>query len=158
MLLDTLRITRTDIGIKLQQANNSKDFTLLEQLAAVSRELADFESKIQDYLNLFEMDFIQDKSESNAEKSLPDYDKYKVDTNIEHTLYENFSHKRPFAFEIEGQKVMVDTWIDMLIKTAEILFKKDKAIMKSFVNDDDMNGRKMRYFSLHDKTDIGLTL
>ncbi|MCF6095294.1 hypothetical protein L1765_15155 [Microaerobacter geothermalis] len=152
LLLDSLIITRIDIGIKLQKANDSKNFTLLEQLATVSRELAVYESKIQDFRNLFEVDFIQEKTVPDAEKSLPDYEQYRVDNNIEHTLYENFSHKRPFAFEFEGRKVMVDTWIDMLIKTAEILFKKDRAKIESFANDEDMNGRKMRYFSLHDKS------
>jgi hypothetical protein len=152
LLLDSLKNTRVDIGIKLQKANDSKDFTLLEQLAALSRELAFYESKIQDFRNLFEVDFTKEKTLPDAEKSLPNYEQYRVDSNIEHTLYENFSHKRPFAFEFEGQKVMVDTWIDMLIKTTEILFKKDRAKIESFATDEDMNGRKMSYFSLHENS------
>ncbi|WP_461569953.1 hypothetical protein [Thermincola ferriacetica] len=156
LLLDTLKITRIDIGTKLQQANYCKDFTLLGQLVAVSQEIAAFESKIQDFRNLFELDLIQYNIETEAEKekSIPEYDKYRVDTNIEFTLYEDFTHKRPFAFKIEGQKVTVNTWQEMLIKTVEILFKKDRAKMESFATDEEMNGRKMKYFSLQNKANM----
>lgn len=65
-----------------------------------------------------------------------------------------FTHKRPFAFKIEGQKVMVNTWQEMLIKTVEILFKKDRAKMESFATDEEMNGRKMKYFSLQNKANM----
>lgn len=152
LLLDAIKSTRTEIGIKLQKTNDNKDFMLLEQLITISRELAAYESKIEEYYNVSEIDFIQEKNAPLMEKSLTDYEQYRVDTNIEHSLYENMCHKRPYAFEVEGSKVMADTWIDVLIKTAEILFKKDRTIIESFANDENMNGRKMRYFSLHDKS------
>ncbi|CQR75012.1 hypothetical protein SOV_35160 [Sporomusa ovata DSM 2662] len=150
LLSDILNSTRLDIGTELLQANTNKDFKLLSQLAEVSQEITVYEDKIQDFRNLLELDVIPDvvKDEPEEEKILPDYEKYRVDSNIEYTLYENLTNKRPFAFQIESDKIMVNTWQEMLLKTVEILYSKDPKKMKSFVTDEDMNGRKVHYFSL----------
>ncbi|CQR72309.1 hypothetical protein SOV_12750 [Sporomusa ovata DSM 2662] len=150
LLMDTLNSTRLDIGTELLQANTNKDFKLLSQLAEVSQEITVYESKIQEFRNLLELDAVQDVviNEPEEEKILPDYDKYRVDSNIEYTLYENLTNKRPFAFSIEGNKFMVSTWQEMLLKTVEFLYNKNPGKMKSFVSDEAMNGRKVHYFSL----------
>ncbi|MBP2656480.1 MAG: hypothetical protein H6Q73_4049 [Firmicutes bacterium] len=69
-------------------------------------------------------------------------------SNVEYTLNENPTNKRPIAFELEGDKVMVNSWIEMLLKTVEILYRKDTVKMKSFVTDEGMNGHTVPYFSL----------
>ncbi|WP_425059018.1 hypothetical protein SCACP_36670 [Sporomusa carbonis] len=154
LLADTLNSARLDIGNELQKANNNKDFTLLGQLIAASKEMTVYEAKLQEFRNLLELDVIPDvaKTEPEEEKILPDYDKYRVDSNIEYTLYENLTNKRPFAFSIDGDKIMVSTWQEMFLKTVEFLYSKDPEKMKSFVTDEDMNGRKVRYFSLSPQT------
>ena len=156
LLLDTLHSTRLDIGVKLQQANNCKDFTLLEKLAAVSQEITSYEVRLQNFRNLFELDVMPDveEIESEKEKILLNYDQYRVDTNIEYTLYENLTNKRPYAFQIEENKALVNTWQEMLIKTVELLFDKDSDKMKSFAADEEMNGRKVRYFSLSNQANM----
>ena len=150
LVVDTLNSTRLDIGKELVQANADKDFSLLNQLAKISREMTEYETKIQEIRNLLELDFIPNviKDEIEDERTLPDYDKYRVDSNIEYTLYENLTNKRPCAFSIEGHKIQVSTWQEMLLKTVEFLYSKDSGKMKSFVSDEAMNGRKVHYFSL----------
>jgi len=150
LLMDTLNSTRLDIGTELLQSNNNKDFILLGQLATASKEITTYEAQLQEFRNLLELDIIPDviKTDLEEEKVLPDYDKYKVDSKIEYTLYENLTNKRPFAFEIEGDKAMVNTWQEMFLKTVEILYLKDTVKMESFVTDEEMNGRKVHYFSL----------
>jgi uncharacterized protein YeeX (DUF496 family) len=160
LLLDTLSMTRIDIGIRMQKANYCKDFDLLEQLTAMSMEIAVIEANIQDFYSLLEIDSKQKNLKNEIykkierEKPLPDYEKCRVDTNVEYSLYEDFTHKRPCAFSMEGQKIMVDTWQEMLIKTVEILYRKDQEKMESFTDDEKMNGRKVRYFSLSNKSNM----
>lgn len=150
LLLDTLNSTRMDIGTNLQQANNERDFTLLEQLAAVSKELTTYEEKLQEFRNLCELDIEPDAIDVEPEKdnTLPDYEQYRVDNKIEYTLYENLTNKRPFAFELGCTKVLVKTWQGMLLKTVEILSSRDQVKMQSFATDKKMNGRKTCYFSI----------
>ena len=109
-----------------------------------------YEAKIQEIRNLLEVDFIPDvmKDSTEEDKTLPDYDKYCVDKNVEYTLYENLTNKRPAAFSIENHKIQVSTWQEMLLKTVEFLYHKDSGRMKSFVSNEAMNGRKVHYFSL----------
>ena len=73
-------------------------------------------------------------------------------SNNEYTLDEDLTNKRPGAFEIEGNKVMINSWIEMLLKTVEILYNQDSIKMRSFVTDEDMNGRKAHYFSQSSQT------
>ena len=49
---------------------------------------------------------LEDKKEEDEEKEVPDYDKYTIDKNIEYSLYENFTHKRPYAFKLLNNKLI----------------------------------------------------
>lgn len=70
-----------------------------------------------------------------------------MDSNIPHTLDEDFMNKRPFAFEIEGTRIEVKTWNEMVTKTCEILFKKDPQLFLGLVDDSKFHGTKWTYFS-----------
>ena len=71
---------------------------------------------------------------------------------MEHTLYENFTHKRPFAFRINhNQTIEVKTWQEMFIKTCELLIAVDADKFLSFENNASMNGKKRKYFSTNDR-------
>ena len=81
------------------------------------------------------------------EKSIPNYNDYLVDTEVEHNLYEDLTHKRPCAFKIEGTRVEIKDWKGVLVQTINYLAKKDPNIVRSFVDDSKMNGKKVIYFS-----------
>jgi hypothetical protein len=66
----------------------------------------------------------------------------------------SLSNKRPFAFEIEGNKFTVNIWLDMLLKTVGILYGKNPEKMKNLVTDDVMNGCKVHNLFLSPQATI----
>lgn len=85
--------------------------------------------------------------EEKEEKEIPNYNDYIVDSNIQHTLYEDFTHKRPMTFELNGKKYDVKDWKDMLLEICVIASKIDKDLIMSFPNNERMNGKKVTYFA-----------
>ncbi|MCD2348247.1 hypothetical protein [Clostridium guangxiense] len=85
--------------------------------------------------------------EEKEEREIPNYNDYIVDSNIEHTLYEDFTHKRPAAFELKGTKHNVRDWKDMLLQTCNIVSTIDKNLIMSFPKNERMNGKKVTYFA-----------
>ncbi len=85
--------------------------------------------------------------EEKEKKEIPNYNDYLVDSNIQHTLYEDFTHKRPVALEINGVKHEVRDWKDMLLETCNIMACIDKNIIMNFPNNKRMNGKKVTYFA-----------
>ncbi|MBN1075015.1 hypothetical protein DVV91_11750 [Clostridium botulinum] len=91
--------------------------------------------------------------EEKEEKEIPNYNEYLVDSNVQHTLYEDFTHKRPVAFELNGEKHDVRDWKDMLLQTCNIISTIDKELIMSFPKNERMNGKKVTYFA-YKKEDI----
>lgn len=88
------------------------------------------------------------------EKDIPNYDEYKVDTTIEHSLNENFTHIRPYGFKFLTDEIIeTRTWKEMVIETSEILIKIDEEKFLNFENMPKMNGKKRKHFSI-DENDI----
>lgn len=85
--------------------------------------------------------------EEKEEKEIPNYDEYLVDSNVQHTLYEDFTHKRPVAFELNGDKYNVRDWKDMLLQTCNIISTIDKDLIMNFPKNERMNGKKVTYFA-----------
>ncbi|XOS90970.1 hypothetical protein ACLMAB_19715 [Brevibacillus laterosporus] len=72
-----------------------------------------------------------------------------MDSNVEHTLYENFTHKRPFGFQLNKDHIIeVKTWQAMLKKTSELLLTIDSEKLLSFEHARGMNGKKNKYISV----------
>ena len=94
-----------------------------------------------------EVDVIE-QTDEEEKRVISDYNKYVVDHTVPHTLYENFEFKRPISFKLKDSEIKVSTWIEVFLKTSEVLCKIDSPIFKSFVDDKNMNGRKKSYFSL----------
>jgi hypothetical protein len=153
--LELLRQTINDsietIGDKISTAVKNRDFEKINVYSDMVKEADIFEKKIYEVMNLLEVEEVDIEEETEEEiekKTIPNYDEYVVDHNIEHNLYENFTHKRPFAFKLNDYKVIeVKTWQDLLIKTCEYLIAIDEKKFLSFENNDAMNGKKNKYFS-----------
>lgn len=95
---------------------------------------------------------LEGKKEADEEKEIPDYNQYTVDKNIEYSLYENFTHKRPYAFKlIDDRLIRVKTWQEMLIKVCENLIEVDEEKIIRFEELEHMNGKKKKYFSSKSK-------
>ncbi len=61
-------------------------------------------------------------------------------------MYDDYTHKRPAGFEIFGVRQDAKDWKDVFVCTCEVLAKKDSATFEAFVNDKNMQGRKVPYF------------
>lgn len=142
------------VGEKVTKSFSDKDFKKAAELSLNSEELDSISKKIQELMS--DLDTIIDdrniEEDSNQidesdEKSIPNYGDYLVDTEVEHNLYEDLTHKRPCAFKIEDTKVEIKDWKGALVQTINYLAKKDPSIVRSFVDDSKMNGKKVIYFS-----------
>ena len=132
-----------------------RNFDSSLRLIEMAMHLNKYEKDLSDILLKLDIETdndYEDSEEQNERREIPDYDLYVVDNKIEHTLYENFTHIRPFGFRIANEKfVEAKTWQEMLIKTCEFLFEKDREKFFSFENKSSMNGRKNKYFSKNKK-------
>ncbi|AJD28781.1 TPA: hypothetical protein PL553_003890 [Clostridium botulinum] len=123
----------------------------MDQYSGLAKQSHDYELKIEEIIKMLdveELDVEEQINENVDNRTLPNYDEYVVDSNIEHSLYENFTHIRPFGFRISNNVLIESkTWQEVLIKTSEFLFNKDRTKFISFKNNKNMNGKKNKYFS-----------
>lgn len=152
LLNETLSSTMEDINTKLNEAFAERDFQSMEKYSLIAKETHEYELKIGEIIDFIDMEELQIQDEIYEEidkKAILNYDEYKVDHNVEHTLYDDFTHKRPYAFKInEYQLTKIKTWQDMLINTCEILIGLDEEKLLKFENNKAMNGKKKKYFSI----------
>jgi hypothetical protein len=155
LLMDTIDDVMNKINDKIGQAYSNRDFSIVEKYTTLGKAINTYETKIDEIINftrIEENEIIEDDTEESNSKVLPNYEEYIVDNKIEHTLYENFTHIRPFGFKInKSELIEARTWQEVLIKTCEELFSVDEEKFFSFENKKNMNGKKNKYFSI--KTD-----
>ena len=153
LLKETISSTMDDINAKLNEAFVDRDFSLMEKYSQLAKETHNYEAKIGEIIELIDMEDVQIEDETDEEveqRTILNYKEYVVDHHVEHTLYDDFTHKRPYAFKINDyQIVKVKTWQDMLIKTCEVLLALDEKKFLNFENIKDMNGKKKKYFSVN---------
>ena len=96
------------VGEKAKLSIDNKEYSKINQLIDNSKELDYISKKIQEVIG--DLDTIIDnrnieedskKIDEVDERSIPNYSDYLVDTEVEHNLYEDLTHKRPCAFKIE---------------------------------------------------------
>ncbi|ASW42855.1 hypothetical protein [Clostridium isatidis] len=143
------------VGEKVNTSFSNKDFKKVAELSINSQELNAISQKIQDYISQLDLiideknieEDIKDNSNEDNEKEIPNYSEYLVDSEIEHNLYEDLTHKRPCAIKIEGNRIDIKDWKSALLQTINYLAKKDPSMVRSFVDNPKMNGKKRIYFS-----------
>lgn len=155
LLSSSLESAIDQVGEKANISFKNKEFKKVVELTTNSEELNEVNKKIQEFI--LELDTIIDEiqieeipkqlDDEITEKDIPNYSDYLVDTEVEHNLYEDLTHKRPCAFKIQGQKIEVKDWKGALVKTINYLGEKDPAILEDFVDSPKMNGKKVIYFS-----------
>ena len=147
LLRDTMDDTRQDIkkllDLLYDQGQHDEMIPHI-QLAAAILEYMGRVQEVQAALELEEQVMVENDTEE--EQGLPNYQAYAVDSQIVHTLHEDFTYTRPAAFEFKDNRVEVRTWQQMLIKTCEMLMALDRRFV-NFENDPTMRGRKTKLFS-----------
>ncbi len=153
LLKEVISDTMNAINNKSNDSFHKRDFQTRRQYDELALFVYDYEQLIDQFINKLNVDSVEfiddeDADEEAERKTIPNYADYLVDHNVEHTLYENFTHKRPFAFKINDQQIIeVNTWQKMLLKTAELLFAIDTEKFLSFEHAPGMNGKKVKYIS-----------
>lgn len=142
------------VGEKVNTSFANKDFKKVSELSLNSEEFDAISKKIQEVVSgldiIIDNRNIEEEPKGTGEideKSIPNYSDYLVDMKVEHNLYEDLTHKRPCAFKIEGTRVEIKDWKGALVQTINYLAQKDPRIVRSFVDDSKMNGKKVIYFS-----------
>ncbi len=156
--LELLRMVINDtvetIGEKVNESFSEKQYDKLPYYSKLAEEMETYEKKMKEVIDILDIEDLEleSKEEVDEEKEIPDYDKYTIDKNIEYSLYENFTHKRPYAFKLlDDRLIRVKTWQEMLIKVCESLIEVDEKKIIGFEELEHMNGKKKKYFSSKSK-------
>lgn len=134
---------------------NCTDFSRVKTISEYGKTLDDLQKQVSDYLAEFSMKVsIEDEdfedepiADENEDDKSVNYDDYRVNSEIPHTLSESFMHKRICGFMLNNTRYEVGTWKDALITISEILYKEDKTLFTSFLESPAFCGRKNKYFS-----------
>ncbi|MCG3083197.1 hypothetical protein JEG43_06295 [Anoxybacillus sp. LAT_35] len=148
LLKETIADTLTEILKKSHTAFQQRNLTKWNELNRLIDQIVPIEERIAQIIEELDLDVTVKENEMER-RTLPNYSDYLVDSNVEHTLYEDYTHRRPCAFKMnDNPRIEVSTWKEMLIKTCEILMEKDEEKFLSFEHLDKMNGKKRKYFSV----------
>lgn len=155
LLKETISDTMNAIDQKMSDAFRRRDFTTRREYESIAVSINSYENRLEEFISMLTLDegemYEVDVTEFDVEdekKAIPDYAAYTVDNNVEHTLYENFTHIRPDSFKfINNEKILVKTWIDVLLETSEILVQMDDDKFRQFEHNPQMNGKKSKYIS-----------
>lgn len=151
LLLGTVEDIVKLVTEKMFESISERDFKTMEHYGDLIKDINVYENKIDKIINLTRVDPDENTNDTTDEsiiKEFPNYEEYLVDNKIEHTLYENFTHIRPFGFKLnEGELIETKTWQEVLLKTCEKLICADTEKFLSFENKKNMNGKKNKYFS-----------
>jgi hypothetical protein len=155
LLMDTIDDVMNRINEKIGQSYTNRDFSTVEKYTNFGKAINFYETKIDEIINFTRIEddeITEGNIEEDIVRILPNYDEYVVDNKVEHTLYENFTHIRPFGFRINNSELMeAKTWQEMLLKTCDMFISIDSEKFLSFENNKNMNGKKNKYFSIDEK-------
>lgn len=153
LLKEVINDTMNAISHKSNDAFDKRDFAARRRYDEIAQFVYEYEQNLDQLITKIGVDatdFIEeeDKDEENERKKILNYADCIVDNNVEHTLYENFTHKRPYAFRMDDEQAFeTRTWQEMLIKTSELLFNIDSEKFLSFEYTPGMNGKKVKYIA-----------
>jgi len=148
LLRDTMEDTRQDINKLLGNFSNQGQYEAMIPHNQLAASIIEYMARVQELQAALEPEEqLPVKSNEEDEAGLPDYQAYEVNSEVVHTLHEDFTYTRPAAFEFKGKRVEVRTWQQMLVKTCEILLTLDRESFLKFENDPTMQGRKQKLFS-----------
>ncbi|WP_163151111.1 hypothetical protein [Anoxybacillus sp. MB8] len=143
------------INHQMSKAYIDRNFDKSRAYMNMAEKFHQFEIKLEDIINELEVDNVdfmvpvENEEDDTTKNPVRNYSQYEVDSDVEHTLYENLTHIRPYGFKInEHQIVKVRTWKEMLVKACEFLIAIDEEKFLNFENVDYMNGKKNKYFSV----------
>ena len=132
---------------KFNDVIDERDFIKWDLYKNIVQLIDNFRDQINGFASKLNVDVDENMDEADSERTIPNYENYRVDTNIPYTLYNDFTYKRPSGFELLGNRYEANDWKSVLLNICELLISKDCVIFELFLNDKSMNGKKLKYFS-----------
>ena len=140
LINDAISSTIDDISSELNESIKSRDKISMDKYNMLASQGFKYEKIIEDIIKLLEIDtnvdldnVVNESYPDNNQKLIPNYSDYLVNNEVEHTLSENFKHKRPFGFKFIDNKIIeANTWKDVFIKTCEIMYNIDSKKFNEF--------------------------
>ena len=132
---------------KFNDVIDERDFIKWDLYKNIVQLIDNFRDQINGFASKLNVDVDENMDEADSERTIPNYENYRVDSNIPYTLYNDFTYKRPSGFELLGNRYEANDWKSVLLNICELLISKDCVIFELFLNDKSMNGKKLKYFS-----------
>lgn len=153
LMVDTLTNLKSDLGKSMSTLVDNDDYDSIDEYKNHAKSVAQI---IQNLNNISNDITINDTDEEEQISEIKDSDcadinyndkVFNADSNIPHTLYEDFTYTKPAGIEIEDTYLEANEWRDVFNKCCQYLLNKDSDIFSSFLSDTTMQGRKCKYFS-----------
>lgn len=159
---------QSDIGLLLSSIENTQsaiegmmpaidkgDYAKIGEYYSMAHRMGKLREQIAEIEEYFGVKESIPQEDEEELKDLPimekkDYDACRVDETVAHGLFENYTHKRPVAFTLEGNRYSARDWKQVLRMICELLNQKDSKIFDSFVRDKEMQGSTRTYFAYTD--------
>lgn len=155
LLDETITTGISEFQEDIEQLLKDKNFKGAHELIDKLDEINALQEIINTYMNQLELEDLietniidyEQEQQKEDKKSILNYGEYIVDSAIEYSLYDDFTHKCPAGFSLQGVKIEARQWKDVLIHTCELLADKDCDKFYSFSADPSMQGKKVNYIS-----------
>lgn len=144
LLVSVMDETIKEIHVKHNKALNNRDYNLVRALIELSECLSGYQDLLQNIVSNLDVDDNRPATDDDFES---DDESFLVDHNVVHTLFEDFTHTRPYGFEFRGNFYKVHTWREMMAKTCLLLANDDYERVLKFQFNPSLNGKKKPYFT-----------
>lgn len=154
LLLSSLENTQSAVEGMLRKIDKS-DYAKIGEYYSMADQLRNIKEKVNELeQSMTIVDSVEQEDEEELQgvssSSKLNYGDYTVDSSVPHGLFENFTHKRPSGFSLEGNRYSARDWKQILRIICEVLNQRDKKIFDSFVRDKNMQGNTRVYFAYTD--------
>ena len=152
LIVDTLTNLKSDLGRSMPTLIDNDDYDSIDEYKNHAKTVSQIIQSLNDISNDITINDVEDEEQvtetigQNIDINYNDKS-FNADTNIPHTLYEDFTYTKPAGIEIENTYLEANEWRDVFNKCCQYLLNKDQDIFSSFLTDTAMQGRKCKYFS-----------
>ncbi len=134
-------LEQVEFGMK----NFSEDGYLVDELESIHDDLNLLIDKID--IGVGQLNFL-DGHIKLPKSDRPKHKELLVDNTVPHSLFENFTHIRPFGYSFQDGEIReIKTWKDMYIDACKMFLNLNEEKFISFQNKTIMNGESRDYFS-----------
>lgn len=145
----TINDLKNEVEVIIKKYSKQEDKKVfIEELLQISHKIHEISHDLDINYGQLTMGTIKQDYISDEERQNPNYENYRVDNTIEHSLLEDLTHIRPYGFKFSNYEICkANTWKDIFIKTCELLLTIDEMKFMSFEKLTRMNGELRDYFS-----------